>query len=148
MYNIFVQPMFHERNEKKLILEIKRMKGVEGKVPRQVVGEDFVEFRGIRYNMKYGGVSGNTGETMILVSVGDELPARVVVQRRLRNAEMAERAVSRYGRLPNIIPGLYSEIAADVMARVSIVLQNKGSDLVSLYLDSYSWKSAIKGILP
>lgn len=73
---------------------------------------------------------------MILVSVGDEFPAGVTVTSRVRDATMAERAVAKYGHLPPIVAGLHDEVAADIMARASLVLQARSSDLVRLCLDT------------
>ena len=56
------------------------MKGVEGKQPTALTGENFVWSRGLRYDMKQGGVVGNAIEALILVSVGSEFPAGVQVQ--------------------------------------------------------------------
>ena len=56
------------------------MKGVEGKQPTPLTGENFVWSRGLRYDMKQGGVVGNAIEALILVSVGSEFPAGVQVQ--------------------------------------------------------------------
>lgn len=73
---------------------------------------------------------------MILVSVGDEFPAGVTVTHRVRDATMAERAVAKYGHLPPIVAGLHDEIADDIMARASQLLQQRKSDLVHLCLDT------------
>ena len=111
------------------------MKGVEGKQPTPVTGEHFVWSRGIQYNMKRGQISGNTAETLILVSVGSEFPAGVQVQPRERNPALAERAIQTYGHLPPIVTGLHEEAAADLMARASLDLQSPSIDLVRLCLD-------------
>ena len=44
--------IFHERNEEKPLLEMKNLKGVEGKVPWTPVGEDIVEFRGTAFTSR------------------------------------------------------------------------------------------------
>ena len=107
-----------------------------GKVPTPPVGEEFVLSRGLRYSTKYGCISGNIAEAMILVSVGDKFPAGVTVTPRVRDPAMAERAVAKHGHLPPIVAGLHYEIAADIMARASQLLQDRPSDLVRLCLDT------------
>ena len=131
-----LQRKLHEEKEQELLLAIKRLKGVEGKVPTPPVGEDYVQSRGIRYYIKYGCVGGNTNETMILVSVGDETPPGVVVKCRTRDATMAARAISKYGCLPSVVAGLHEELAADIMARASLILQDRSTDLVHLSIDT------------
>ena len=111
------------------------MKGVEGKKPTPPTGEDYVESRGIRYRMTNGNVAGNTTETMILVSVGSEFPAGVAVEHRVRDPVMAEEAIDKYGHLPSSVTGLHEEIAADLMTRASLILQDICGDLVRLCLD-------------
>ena len=107
-----------------------------GKVPTPPVGEEFVLSRGFWYNTKQGGISGNTYEAMILVSVGVKFPAGVTVTHRVRDPAMAERAVTKYGYLPPIVAGLHDEIAADIMARASQLLQDRSCDLVRICLDT------------
>ena len=111
------------------------MKGVEGKQPTPPTGENFVWSRGIRYNMKLGAVGGNTGDELILVSVGSEFPAGVQVQPRVRNPALAKRAIKTYGHLPSIVTGLHEEAAADFMARASLQLQVSNGELIRLCLD-------------
>ena len=111
------------------------MKGVEGKQPTPPTEEHYVLSRNVRYNMKYGTVGGNTGETLILVSVGSEFPAGIQVQPRERNPAIAERAMQTYGHLPPIVTGLHEEAAADLMATASLQLQKSSADLVRLCLD-------------
>ena len=111
------------------------MKGVEGRKPTPPTGDHYVESRGIRYYMKRGGVGGNTGEVMILVSVGSEFPTGVQVQPRVRDPALAEKAIQTHGRLPPIVTGLHEEAAADLMARASLELQDSSGDLVHLCLD-------------
>ena len=125
----------HEDKEKELLQELKRMKGVEGRKPTPSTGDHFVESRGIWYNMKYGCVAGNTGEVMILVSVGSEFPAGIQIQPQVRHPALAEKAIQTHGRLPPIVTGLHEEVAADLMARASLELQDSSSDLVCLCLD-------------
>lgn len=107
-----------------------------GKVPTPSVGEEYVQSRGFWYSTKYDCVAGNTAEAMILVSVGDEFPAGLMVTHRVQDPAMAEKAVTKYGRLPPIVAGLHDEIAADIMARASQLLQDRPSDLVRLCLDT------------
>ena len=113
------------------------MKGVEERKLIPPIGEDFVESRGIRYDMKYGCISGSTREVMILVSVGSEFPAGLQVERRVRDPAMAEKAINTHGRLPSIVTGLHEEAAADLMATASAILHSSvtNTDLVCLYLD-------------
>ena len=111
------------------------MKGVEGRRPTPPTGEHFVVSRGIRYYMKNGGTGGNTGEVMVVVSVGSECPAGVSVQPRVRDPALAERAFQTHGRLPSTVTGLHEEAAADLMAKVSLQLQDSSVDVVRLCLD-------------
>ena len=111
------------------------MKGVEGKQPTPPTGEHYMWSRGMRYSMKRGAVGGNTGEALILVSVGSEFPTGVQVQSRMRSPALAKRAVQTYGYLPPIVTGLHEEAAADLMARASLELQDSSGDLVHLCLD-------------
>ena len=111
------------------------MKGVEGRKPTPLTGDEFVKSKGIMYSMKYGGIGGNTAEVMILVSVGSEFPAGVPVQPRVKDPALAEKATKTHGHLPPIVTGLHEEAAADVMATVSLRLQDITSDLVRLCLD-------------
>ena len=132
------QDMFlrhHEDKERELLQKLKGMKGAEGRKPTPPTGDDYVEFSGIRYHMKRGGVGGNTAEVMILVSVGSEFPDGIQVQHRERDPVHAEKAIQTHGHLPPIVTGLHEEAAADVMAVASIRLKDCGSDLVHLCLD-------------
>ena len=111
------------------------MKGVEGRKPTPPTGDHRVMFRGIRYNMKRGAVGGNTGETMVVVSVGSECPAGISVQPRVRDRALAEKAFQIHGRLPSTVTGLHEEAAADLMAMASMYLQCPTVDVVRLCLD-------------
>ena len=111
------------------------MKGVEGRKPTPPTGDHYVMSRGIRYNMKHGGTGCNTGEVMVVVSVGSECPAGVSVQLRVRDRALAERAFQTHGRLPSTVTGLHEEAAADLMARASMLLQDSCVDVVQLCLD-------------
>ena len=111
------------------------MKGVEGGKPTPPTGDHYVVSRGIRYYMELGCVGGNTGEVMVVVSVGSERPAGVSVQPRVRDGALAERAFQTHGRLPSTVTGLHEEVAADLMARASLLLQDSAVDVVRLCLD-------------
>ena len=111
------------------------MKGVEGRKPTPPTGEHSVVSRGIRYDMECGNVNGNTDEVLVVVSVGSECPAGVSVQPRVRDRALAERAFQTHGHLPSPVTGLHEEAAADLMATVSLVLQDSTSELVRLCLD-------------
>ena len=110
------------------------MKGVEGRKPTPPTAEHYVVSRGIRYHMELG-CAGSTGEVMVVLSVGSECPAGVSVQPRVRDRPLAERAFQIHGRLPSTVTGLHEEAAADLMARVSLELQDSAVDLVRLCLD-------------
>ena len=111
------------------------MKGVEGRKPTPPTGEYYVVSRGIRYSVKHGAVGGNTGETMVVVSVGSECPAGVSVQPRVRDPALAEKAFQTHGHLPSTVTGLHEEAAADLMAMASMYLQCPTVDVVRLCLD-------------
>ena len=82
-----------EDEERELLQELKRMKGVEGKQLTPLTGEHYVQSRGMSYNTILGAMCGNTGEALILVSVGSEFPAGIRVQPRVKSPALAERAV-------------------------------------------------------
>ena len=121
--------------ESKLLQEMKRMNGALDKQLRVSDGDPYVEGGGFRYNTKYGGMGGNTGEVLILVSVGDEFPADVVVKKRKRNPALAEKATKLFGSLPSIVPGLHEEAAADLMASASVQMKSPNAEVVQLLLD-------------
>ena len=125
----------YEKSERDLLQELKRMKGVEGRKPTPPTGKEYVEYRGIRYSMKYGCAGGSTGETMILVSVGSEFQSDIQVKRRVRDPAMAEKAINRHGHLPTTPITLQEETSADLMAHASLELQDTAVDLVRLCLD-------------
>ena len=133
LYYVVLQEL--ELKERELLQELKRMKGVEGRKPTPPAGEDYVLSRGIRYYLKFGVVGGDTGEIMMMVSVGSEFPAGVQVQPRMRDPARAERATQTHSHLPPIVTGLHEEAAADLMATVSLRLHDSSSDLVRLCLD-------------
>ena len=102
--------------ERELLQEMKRMNGALNKQLRLSAGEHYVECGGFRYNTEYGGIGRNTGEEMIVVSVGDEFPADIVVKKRIKSYTLAEKAKEMFGSPPSIVPGLHEEAAADLMA--------------------------------
>ena len=125
-----------EAMERELLQELKRKKGVEGKQLTPPTGKHYVESRRIRYSLKKGDISGNTGETMILVSVGSKFPADIKVQPCVPDSALADKGVEIYGHFPSIVTGLHKEAAADLMAAVSLELQAPIVDLVQLCLDT------------
>ena len=134
-YNMFFTIQKQEIRENTLLQELKKMKGVEGRKPIPHTGELFVESRGIKYGMMFGGIGGNTYEVMLVVSVGSEYPAGISVQPRIRDSALTKRAIQTHGRLPSTVTGLHEEAAADLMARTCVVLQDPTGDLVRLCLD-------------
>ena len=121
--------------ESELLQEMKKMNGVLGKEPMPITDKHCVVSGGIRYSTKQGGTRGNSVETMILVSVGSEFPADILVQSRTKNPALAEKATQTYGSLPSIVPGLHEEAAADLMATASLRLKATNSTVVQLRLD-------------
>ena len=124
-----------EAMERELLLGIKKMNGAVEKQLRAPVGEKYVEAGRLRYSRKTGSVAGNTGETMILVSVGDEYPAELVVSHRIRKPSLAKKATKMFGSLPSIVPGLHTEAAADLMATASTDMRSCSTSVVQLLLD-------------
>ena len=121
--------------ECELLQEIKRMNGALNKQLRPPAGEHYVECGGFRYNTKYGYIRGNTAEVMIVVSVGDEFPADIVVKKRTKNYTLAEKAKEMFGFLPSIVPGLHEEAAADLMATANASMKSPTLVVVQLLLD-------------
>ena len=121
--------------ESVLLQEMKRMNGALNKQLRLYAGEHYVECGGFRYNTIHGCISGNTGEVMIVVSVGDEFPADLVVKKRIKNSALTEKATNMFGSLPSIVPGLNEETAADLMATASVYMKSSTSVVVQLLLD-------------
>ena len=121
--------------ERKLLQEIKRMNGALNKQLRPSAGEHYVECGGFRYNTEYGGIGGNNAEEMIVVSVGDEFPADIVVKKRIKNSTLTEKATKMFGSLPSIVPGLHEEAAADLMATASVHMKSSNRMVVQLLLD-------------
>ena len=124
-----------EAMESLLLLEMKKMNGAVEKQLRAPVGEKYVKAEGLRYNRFSGAVGGNTIEVMMLVSVGDEYPADVVVSQRIRNQSLAEKATKIFGSLPSIVPGLHTGAAADLMATASTDMRSCNTSVVQLLLD-------------
>ena len=124
-----------EAMESLLLLEMKKMNGAVEKQLRAPVGEGYVGVGGLRYDTKHGAVGGNTIEVMMLVSVGDEYSENVVVSHRIRNPTMAEKATKTFGSLPSIVPGLYTEAAADLIATASTEIRGFARSVVQLLLD-------------
>ena len=111
------------------------MNGALNKQLRLSASEHYVECGGFMYNTRYGGIGGNTAEDMIVVSVGDEFPADIVVKKRIKNSTLAEKATKMVGCLPSIVPGLHEETAADLMAIASVYMKSPTSVVVQLLLD-------------
>ena len=105
------------------------------KQPRSLVGEEYFDVEGLRYSKEVGGVAGNAAEVMILVSVGDEYPADLVVKQRIKNPSLAEKTISTLGNLPFPVPGLHKEAAADLIAAASNEIKASNIALVKLLLD-------------
>ena len=126
-----------EAMERKLLLDLKRMKGVEGKQPTPLTGKHRIVSRGILYNLKWGAIGGNTIEKMILVSVGSEFPASIKVQPCVPDSALADMAVKTYGHLPPMATelALHKEVAADLIVTASVELRATNVDLVRLCLD-------------
>ena len=133
LQSVMVQGL--EAMESLLLLEMKKMNGAVEKQLRAPVGEGYVEAERLKYDTKHGAVGGNTIEVMILVSVGDEYPAYVMVNHRIRNPTMAEKATKMFGSLPSIVPGLHTEAAADLMATASTNMRSCNISVVQLLLD-------------
>ena len=124
-----------EKMESDLLQMMKKMNSALSKELRANTAEHYVESGGISYHTKQGGIGGNPCEVMILVSVGSEFPADTFVKQRIKNHAMAEKAAQTYGSLPFIVPGLYEEAAADLMATASAHLKAPNSTVVQLHLD-------------
>ena len=124
-----------ETLESKLLLELKTVNGALEKQLKGSTGENNVKVAGLNYNRKRGGVEGNKTEVMILVSVGDEYPADLVVSRRIKNPSLAEKATKTFGSLPVVVPGLHEEAAADLMAAASTQLKSPNLSVVQILVD-------------
>ena len=121
--------------ECELLLEIKKSTRTLDKKPKPIVGEHHVEVGGMTYNMKTGGLEGNTGRCMVLMSVGDEYPADVVVSQRIKNPSLAKKAKTLFGSLPSIVPGIHEEAAADLIAAAKTIEKGSATSLDQLLLD-------------
>ena len=121
--------------ECKLLQEMKKMNGAVSKELREITGKHYVVSTGIRYNIKFGATNGNTGEVMLLVSVGSEFPADISVQPRIKNPANAKKATQVYGSLPPIVPGLHEEAAADLMATAGPDMKSPNLNVVQLCVD-------------
>ena len=121
--------------ESELLLEMKKSTGTVDKKPKAPVAEHFVEVGGMTYNMQFGGLGGNTGRCMVLMSVGDEYPADVVVSQRIKNPSLAKKAKTVFGSLPSIVPGIHEEAAADLIATAKTIENNSAASLDQLLLD-------------
>ena len=115
--------------ESDLLQEMKIMNGALDKELKRPGVEGF------EYSTKQCDIEGITKEKMILVSVGSEFPADIIVHPRIKNPALAERAKRMYGSLPFIVPGLHEEAAADLMATATPALNGPDSTVVKLYLD-------------
>ena len=121
--------------ECELLLGIKKSSGTLDKKPKPIVGEHRVEVGGMTYNMQLGGLGGNTGRCMILMSVGDEYPADVVVSQRIKNPSLAKKSKTMFGSLPSIVPGIHEEAAADLIVIMKTIEKNTTASLDQLLLD-------------
>ena len=121
--------------EREVLYEMKKMNGALGKQLIALTGDQRMESGGLKYNIQKGSIGGNTGEHMILVSVGNTFTADVVVKQRIKNRELAQKTTQTFGSLPSIVPGLHEEAAADLMATASTVMKTPNSTVVQLCLD-------------
>ena len=121
--------------ENELLLEIKKTTRTVDKKPKEPVAEHYLEVGGVTYNMKRGGLGGNTGRCMILMSVGEEYPADVVVSQRIKNPSLAKKAKTVFGSLPSIVPGIHEEAAADLIATAKTIEKGSALLLDQLLLD-------------
>ena len=119
-----------------LLTEMKKVNGVLAKEPRRGIGEHLIEDGGLRYSRLNGSVSGeDTGQSMILVSVGDEYPVDVMVSHRIKNPSLAKKTKETFPSLPLAVPGLHEEAAADLMAAASTSMKDPFGTVVQLLLD-------------
>ena len=119
-----------------LLTEIKKVNGVLAKEPRRGVGEHLIEVGGLRYSRLNGALSGeDTGQSMILVSVGDEYPVDMIVSYRIKNPSLTKKSKETFPSLPLAVPGLHEEAAADLMAAASMNMKDPFGTVVQLLLD-------------
>ena len=125
-----------ESLESKLLHEMKRMNGALNKQFSLPAGDRYMECGGFRYDtVYYGCIAGNIGEVMIVVSVGDEFPADIIVKKRMKNSTLAEKGTNKLDSLSSIVPGLQKEAAADLMATASVYMKSSTAVVVQLLLD-------------
>ena len=114
---------------------MKKATGTVNKRSKAIVGDSYVEVGGMTYNMKYGALRGNTIRYIILMSVGDEYPADVVVSQRIKNPSLAKKAKTLFGSLPPTVPGIHDEAAADLIATTKTMDKHSTALLDQLLLD-------------
>ena len=111
---------------------MKKATGTVNKRSKAIVGDSYVEVGGMTYNMKYGALWGNTIRYIILMSVGDEYSADVVVCQRIKNPSLAK---TIFGSLPPTVPGIHNEAAADLIATTKTMDKHSTALLDQLLLD-------------
>lgn len=125
-----------EKMEHDLLTELKRVKGVEGRLPTPNIAKPYIEFNGFRYNSTQGDIAGNAISLMIIVAVGDRFPEGLVVEQRDRNSILADKAIEMHGQLPTFVTGLHKEAAADLIATASNDMKSLNVNLVRICIDS------------
>ena len=119
-----------------LLTEIKKVNGVLAKEPRRGIGEHLIEVGGLRYSRLHGAVSGeDTGQCMILVSVGDEYPVDLVVSQRIKDPSLVKKAKETLPSLPFVVPGLHEGAVTDLMAAARILMKDPFGTVNWLLLD-------------
>ena len=121
--------------ECELLLGIKKTIGTVDKKPKAIISKHNLEFEGMTHDINTGGLGGNTGRQLVLMSVGDEYPADVVVSQRIKNPSLAKKAKTLFGSLPSIVPGIHEEAAADLIAATKTIEKNSAASLDQLLLD-------------
>ena len=121
--------------ENELLLDIKKTTRTVDKKPNAPVAEHYLKVRGMIFNMKTGGLGGNTTRYIVLMSVGEEYPADVVVSQRIKNPSLAKKAKTLFGSLPSIVPGIHEEAAADLIATTKTIEKGSALLLDQLLLD-------------
>ena len=121
--------------ESNLLMHMLRVNRALNKQPKSLAGEKFFDVEGLRYNRKVGSYAGNTAKVMILVSVGNEYPANLVVKQRIKNPSLAEKTTNTLGNLPFPVPGLHKEATADLIATASNEIKASNLTLAKLLLD-------------
>ena len=125
-----------EKVEQDLLQELKRSKSTEAKQHTPTTPTPYVDFGGLRYNVTQGDIAGNSISLMIVVAVGDRFAEGLAVEQRNRNSDLADRAVTMHGRLPEFVTGLHKEAAADLIATASNDLRSSNVNLVRICIDS------------